>query len=236
VWLILQCARTPWLLDPRLSDHENAKMSHRGGRQGPSRLGPTPLNTDITLIDQSPTYPSPRYPSPGPLSPRDPRGGYGRYSMPEVHDRPKKLYSYGEPSSGRGGRVGHSSLPSRQTRQQPSQSDIDNLQARIHGMLSDESPRESTTTGASRGRPSRGLYHNPPLHSRQPPKHATHNRNTSSRETLWDSCDDITAYALGIVKSLEMPDDEREEKEQFCRDLEAIVKRIRPSISKIDGD
>ena len=209
-------------------------MSHRGGRQGPSRLGPPPVNTDTPFIDQSPTYPSPGYPSPGPLSPRDPRSGYGRYIMPEVHDRQKTLYSSGEPSGGRSGRVGNSSLPSRQTRQQPSQSDIDNLQARINGLLLDESPRESTTTGASRGRPSRGLYHSPPLHSHQPPKHATYNRNTSSRETQWDSCDDITAYALGIVKSLEMPDDERAEKEQFCGDLEAIVKRIRPSISKID--
>ena len=46
-----------------------------------------------------------------------------------------------------------------------------------------------------------------------------------------DTCADITSYALGIVKSLEIPDDERREKEEFCNDLEKIVKRLRPSMS-----
>jgi DNA polymerase sigma len=35
---------------------------------------------------------------------------------------------------------------------------------------------------------------------------------------------------LSIVKSLEIPEDERREKEEFCKDLEEIVQRIRPSI------
>jgi hypothetical protein len=33
---------------------------------------------------------------------------------------------------------------------------------------------------------------------------------------------------MGIVESLEMPDDERREKEEFCRELAEIVQRLRP--------
>jgi hypothetical protein len=56
------------------------------------------------------------------------------------------------------------------------------------------------------------------------------NGKSQGRDTTWDDCEDITAYALDIVKSLEIPEDERREKEVFCQDLEEIVKRIRPSI------
>jgi len=38
-------------------------------------------------------------------------------------------------------------------------------------------------------------------------------------------------YALSIVRGLEIPEDERLEKEEFCRELERIVKQIRPSIN-----
>jgi hypothetical protein len=44
-----------------------------------------------------------------------------------------------------------------------------------------------------------------------------------------DMCLDISSYALGIVKSLEIPDDERAEKEEFCEELRRIVKQLRPS-------
>ena len=38
-------------------------------------------------------------------------------------------------------------------------------------------------------------------------------------------------YALSIVRGLEIPEDERLEKEAFCRELERIVKQIRPSLN-----
>lgn len=101
-------------------------------------------------------------------------------------------------------------------------------------MLSDsDSPGQQSTypKPSSRGGGgfARGLYHSPPLHRGQPP--VTRNTRSQGRDSSWDTCEDITAYALGIVKSLEIPDDERREKEEFCRDLEEIVQRIRPSIS-----
>ena len=101
-------------------------------------------------------------------------------------------------------------------------------------MLSDsDSPGQQTTYPArsSRGRAARGLYHSPPLRPGQPREHkGTRNARFQGRDISWDYCEDITAYALGIVKSLEIPEDERREKEEFCRDLEEIVKQIRPSI------
>jgi hypothetical protein len=107
-------------------------------------------------------------------------------------------------------------------------------------MLSDsDSPTQQTThpNRPPRGRGSRGggggggLYHSPPLHRTQPPPQHTGHRNTRSygRETPWDNCEDITAYALGIVKSLEIHDDERREKEEFCEDIQQLVQRLRSS-------
>ena len=116
-------------------------------------------------------------------------------------------------------------------RHPPSEGDLNNLQARIRNMLSDsDSPDQQTTSPVSPGgRPSRGLYHSPPLHRTYPPNSAIpRNPGSHGRQKSWDSCEDITAYALGIVKSLEIPEDERREKEEFLQDLEKIVERIRP--------
>ena len=101
-------------------------------------------------------------------------------------------------------------------------------------MLSDsDSPDQQTTypIRSSRGRSARGLYRSPPLYPGQPREYTgARNGKSQGRDTTWDDCEDITAYALDIVKSLEIPEDERREKEVFCQDLEEIVKRIRPSI------
>jgi hypothetical protein len=76
------------------------------------------------------------------------------------------------------------------------------------------------------------LYYSPPLRRGAPPKfNGNRDGRPYSREGPYDNCEDISSYALGIVKSLEIPDDERQEKEDFCRDLEDIVERIRPSIA-----
>lgn len=98
-------------------------------------------------------------------------------------------------------------------------------------MLSDgESPGQQTTLPMSlRGRPSRGLYQSPPLRRTYPPNSPTNRAKSFGRDKPYDSCEDITAYALNVVKNLEIPDDERSEKEEFLKDLEEIVQRIRPS-------
>ena len=102
-------------------------------------------------------------------------------------------------------------------------------------MLSDsDSPGQQTTypTRPSRGRGTRGLYHSPPLHPGQPREYTgTRNSRSQRRDTMWDYCEDITAYALSIVKSLEIPEDERLEKEEFCRNLEEIVKQLRAGMT-----
>jgi hypothetical protein len=54
---------------------------------------------------------------------------------------------------------------------------------------------------------------------------------SQGHDSSWDLCEDITAYALSIVSGLQIPEDEQLEKEVFCRELEGIVKQIRPSIS-----
>jgi predicted nucleotidyltransferase len=99
----------------------------------------------------------------------------------------------------------------------------------------DTSPNQRTAFPISpRGRPARGLYHSPPFHRGQPPTSpTTRNQRSKGRDLSRDSCEDITAYALGVVKSLEIPDDERQEKEEFCRNLDEIVQRIRPSIAPL---
>jgi hypothetical protein len=102
-------------------------------------------------------------------------------------------------------------------------------------LSSDDSPtQQNTYPTAGRGRGGRGLY-SPPLRRGQPPQHSgNRNGRPYSRDgPILDKCDDITSYALSIVKSLEIPDDERREKEEFCRDLEEIVRKIRPSDSSL---
>ena len=131
----------------------------------------------------------------------------------------------------RNGKPGHTSVPPQSLFRQPNTNDIDNLQARIRNMLSDtDSPTEQTThIGSSRGG-GRGLYHSPPLHRTHPPSRSGHrNTRSFSTETPWDNCEDITSYVLGIVKSLEIPEDERREKEEFCEDLDRLVQGLRPS-------
>jgi hypothetical protein len=101
-------------------------------------------------------------------------------------------------------------------------------------MLSDsESPVQQTSYPLSRpsGPPPRELYHSPPFRRVQPSNYNGHRNTRSFGRDIPDYCEDITAYALGIVKSLEIPEDERCEKEEFCRDLSEIVQNIRPSIS-----
>ena len=142
----------------------------------------------------------------------------------------------------RNGNANHASLPSRHMRQTPSQHEIDSLQSRIRNMLSnDTSPHQSLTEPNSptsfRGRGRGSLYYSPPLRRGMPPTYnnASRNGRPYSREGPYDNCEDIAAFALGIVKSLEIPDDERQEKEDFCKDLEEIVRRIRPSIPTLLG-
>lgn len=103
-------------------------------------------------------------------------------------------------------------------------------------LSSNDSPtQQNTYSPFGRGRGGETLYNSPPLRRGQPPQHSgNRNGRPYSREgpTL-DKCEDITAYALSIVKNLEIPEDERREKEEFCNDLEEIVQRIRPSISSL---
>ena len=104
-------------------------------------------------------------------------------------------------------------------------------------MLSNESsPIQAVTEPNSptpyRGRGRGALYYSPPLRRGAPPNfYGNRNGRPYSREGPRDNCEDINSYALGIVKSLEIPDDERQEKEDFCKDLDAIVQRIRPSMA-----
>jgi hypothetical protein len=100
-------------------------------------------------------------------------------------------------------------------------------------LSSDDSPTQQTGYPPSvRGRGGRKLYNSPPLRRGLPPQQSgNRNGRPYSRDgPTQDKCEDITAYALSIVKSLEIPEDERREKEEFCKDLEEIVQRIRPSI------
>ena len=112
----------------------------------------------------------------------------------------------------------------------PSKANIDNLQLKIRDMFSANSPPHQRTSfrSPSRGRIRGGLY-SPPLQRGQLPNFTGHRNTASCGQDTSDCCEDITEYALDIVRRLQIPDDERREKEEFCRDLEKIVKRIRPS-------
>jgi len=179
--------------------------------------------------------PSSVYEAPFPTYPL--RNNYGNPNGREYprHTRPhKQPYLFIETRlNSRNGKAGHTSLPP-QYHQPPSPNDIDNLQSRIRHMLSDsDSPSQQTTypTRPSRGRAARGQYYSPPLHRGQPHEYSgTRNTRSQGQVTTWDNCEDITAYALGIVKSLEIPEDERREKEEFCGELEEIVQQIRSSM------
>lgn len=102
-------------------------------------------------------------------------------------------------------------------------------------MLTDSSPEPGITSPAIRSpvHPRGTLYHPPSLRGRHHHPHShSHSHSQSGAQDFRqrDTCADITAYALNIVKSLEIPTDELLEKEEFCRDLEQIIKRLRPSI------
>lgn len=204
------------------------------GRRHPEPYwdGPPPLQNGIHStphqLNGPTTYAPPPFPPPNNLYTN------GReYPRQQYHKQPYissvSLLNY------RNGKPDHTSFPPQYIRQPPSPNDIEDLQSRIRNMLSDhDSPGQQATypprpsRSGSGGRSARGLYHSPPLHRGQPP--VTRNTRSQGRDTSWDTCEDITAYALGIVKSLEIPNDERREKEEFCRELEEVVQRIRPCI------
>jgi hypothetical protein len=50
------------------------------------------------------------------------------------------------------------------------------------------------------------------------------------RPTMADRYEDITTFVLRIIKDLEIPEDERREKEEFCNELAELVRRFRPSM------
>ena len=163
---------------------------------------------------------------------RSPYGGYDRAANDREylqHNQPHKTSEY---HLSHRNRHSNPDFPKYQQR-----NNIDDLQSRIRNMLSDNSRDQQATCPpeppSPHGRSRRGLYHSPPLRGGQPPNHHDGIRN-ATRDADWDSCEDITAYALGIVKSLEIPEDERREKEEFCHDLEKIVQGIRPSIPTVN--
>lgn len=98
-------------------------------------------------------------------------------------------------------------------------------------MLTDSSSSSEPTSPRRPPPPAnRALYHSPPLRrTNPPPSYPPRQVRSQGHDANWDSCEDITTYALNVVRGLQIPEDERLEKEEFCRELERIVKQIRPS-------
>jgi hypothetical protein len=99
-------------------------------------------------------------------------------------------------------------------------------------MISDQSsldhvppPFPSPTRGRGRGE----LYQNPPFTRDRFTGHRSERSLGAERR---DYFEDITNYVLGVVRSLEMPEEELREKEEFCRELDKIVRRVRRSTSR----
>ena len=125
-------------------------------------------------------------------------------------------------------RNGHSpTRPHYMHRQQPSASEIERIQMQVAAMAIE--PPSSRP-----GHPQRG-------YSPQMPRARPHTspqlwNSSTNRQSMPfpDRCDDIAAYALKVVRDIEIPEDERDEKLEFCRELEEIVRRLRPSIPRFE--
>jgi hypothetical protein len=117
----------------------------------------------------------------------------------------------------------------------PGAQEFDDVQTRIRNMFNEP------LTPSPRATYSQRSFHSPPIRRGRPQTSpALWNASPNPRSTIpvADRCEDIAEYALKIVKDLEIPDDERSEKEEFCRELEDIVRRLRPSmlfVKRTDG-
>jgi hypothetical protein len=90
-----------------------------------------------------------------------------------------------------------------------------------------EPPPSVLRTGANQQRVYRTAPVNRPPGGSSP---SLWNASPQNRRTTFDDCQDITEYALKIVQTLEIPEDERCEKEEFKKELDAIVQSYLPSI------
>jgi hypothetical protein len=147
-----------------------------------------------------------------------------------VHPSPKSPYCALHPLRILTNVCRNTTVPHRQPGP-PSPSEITSLQSKIASMLTDSSSSSEPTSPRRPPPPAnRALYHSPPLRRTNPPPSSPPRQvRSQGHDANLDSCEDITTYALNVVRGLQIPEDERSEKEEFCRELERIVKQIRPS-------